>query len=102
MGKLIHSDVCHALMTLDLNLPRGFLALQKYCSFYLTELILFFSVAILRYLITKYGRLCAIPDHWYPADIQKRAKVDEYMAWQHTATRMNAAMVFRIQVDFFS
>ncbi|XP_033106965.1 glutathione S-transferase theta-3-like isoform X2 [Anneissia japonica] len=41
------------------------------------------SVAILRYLVAKYKT----SDHWYPADIQARARVDAYLAWQHTGLR---------------
>jgi len=42
--------------------------------------------AILRYICNKYN----LPDHWYPTDIQKRSKVDEYLSWHHTNTRLGA------------
>ncbi|XP_071491377.1 glutathione S-transferase theta-1-like [Diadema antillarum] len=43
------------------------------------------TVAIFRYLTAKYPN--DFPDHWYPADIERRAKVDEYMAFHHQGVR---------------
>lgn len=58
-------------------------------GFVLTE-----SDAILKYLVSRYG----LADHWYPADPQRRARVDEYTAWHHSNTRPHAAKVFILQV----
>ena len=38
----------------------------------------------MRYLHTT--RNC--PDHWYPLDLKKRARVDEYLDWHHSNLRM--------------
>lgn len=49
---------------------------------------LFESHAILRYLA------CAFPgiaDHWYPADLYKRAKVDSVLDWHHSNLRRGTA-----------
>ncbi|XP_072355263.1 glutathione S-transferase theta-1-like [Scyliorhinus torazame] len=54
------------------------------------------SVAILKYLACKYQT----PDHWYPADLQKRARVDEYLSWQQTTLRPQAGNIFRMKVLF--
>ncbi|XP_036434571.1 glutathione S-transferase theta-1a [Colossoma macropomum] len=54
-------------------------------AFILTE-----STAILQYLVGKYST----PDHWYPVDLQKRARVDEYLSWQHTNMRTHGSKVF--------
>uniref|UniRef100_A0A3P8YY80 glutathione transferase n=1 Tax=Esox lucius TaxID=8010 RepID=A0A3P8YY80_ESOLU len=48
------------------------------------------SIAILTYLAEKYKTA----DHWYPLDLQKRARVNEYLSWQHTAIRMHGSKIF--------
>ncbi|XP_070760732.1 glutathione S-transferase theta-2 [Enoplosus armatus] len=58
-------------------------------GFVLTE-----SDAILKYLATKYE----VPEHWYPRQPERRAKVDEYTAWHHSNTRPHAAKVFILEV----
>ncbi|CAH1232997.1 GSTT2B [Branchiostoma lanceolatum] len=65
--------------------PMGKVPAINNNGFILTE-----SVAILKYLAMRY----VVPDHWYPSDLQQRARVDEYMAWQHMNTRFNAAGLF--------
>lgn len=34
------------------------------------------------------------PDHWYPRDTVQRAKVDEFLSWHQTNTRMHAGGLF--------
>ncbi len=48
---------------------------------------LFESHTILRYLHETRN----LPDHWYPRnDFRKRAKVDEYLDWNHNGLRLGA------------
>nr|XP_054767423.1 glutathione S-transferase theta-1-like [Lytechinus pictus]XP_054767463.1 glutathione S-transferase theta-1-like [Lytechinus pictus] len=54
------------------------------------------TVAIIKYLATKYADL--VPDHWYPKDLEKRARVDEYMAFHHTGTRGGCCSIFVSEV----
>lgn len=49
------------------------------------------GVTILKYLI----REKLIPEHWYPRDSQLRAKIDEYLEWQHD----NGSKVFNTFVQ---
>jgi len=54
-------------------------------GFILTE-----SIAILRYICHTYN----VADHWYPKDLVKQARVDEYLEWQHTNTRAACALYY--------
>ena len=51
------------------------------------------SVAIFAYLCNKYHL-----DRWYPKDSKERARVDEYVNWQHLNIRATGSMVFRAKV----
>lgn len=53
-----------------------------------------YSIAILQYLAAKHRT----PDRWYPADLQKRARVDEFLSWQHTNIRTHGSKVFWFRV----
>ena len=50
------------------------------------DINLFESHTILRYLHETRN----LPDHWYPKDPRKRAKVDEYLDWHHNGLRLGA------------
>ncbi|KAM4745036.1 glutathione S-transferase theta-3-like [Anableps anableps] len=70
-----------------LNLVRK-VPVLKDGSFVLTE-----STAILEYLVQK----CSVADHWFPADLQQRARVNEYLSWQHLNLRYHCAKVFLLR-----
>ena len=52
------------------------------------------SAAILRYLVAKHD----LPDHWYPTDIQQRAKVNQYLSWHLSNLRVGAAGTLFLKV----
>ena len=54
------------------------------------------SVAILQYMVEKFPQL--VPGHWYPSDLQRRALVNEFLSWQHTALRAHGSKVFWFRV----
>lgn len=60
------------------------------------DFVLAESVAILLYLSRKYKA----PDHWYPQDLQARARVDEYLSWQHTTLRSCCTRVLWQKIMF--
>ncbi|KAG7221874.1 hypothetical protein INR49_017050 [Caranx melampygus] len=52
------------------------------------------SISILLYLAEKFKT----PDFWYPADLQQRARVNEYLSWQHTGVRFHGSRIFWLQL----
>ncbi|XP_036384736.1 glutathione S-transferase theta-1b [Megalops cyprinoides] len=52
------------------------------------------SIAILIYMVEKFHT----PDHWYPSDLQKRARVNEYLSWQHTGVRIHGSKIFWLKL----
>jgi len=50
---------------------------------------LFESHAILRYLATVFP---GVPDHWYPANLFTRAKLESVLDWHHSNLRRGAAI----------
>jgi len=58
--------------------PRGAVPAIIDGDFKLSE-----CMTILKYLATKYK----VADHWYPAELKARARVDEYLDWHHTGIR---------------
>ena len=52
------------------------------------------STTIMKYLVQKHQ----LPDHWYPSDLEKRAKINEYLDWHHQNLRVGAAHTIFQQV----
>ncbi|XP_073833060.1 glutathione S-transferase theta-3-like [Musca autumnalis] len=55
-------------------------------AFHLAE-----SIAILRYLVAKEK----ISAEFYPLDLKQRARVDEFLSWQHNGIRTSCSLYFR-------
>lgn len=51
------------------------------------------SVAIFRYIVNRNK----IDDQWYPENLQIRARIDEYLEWQHYNTRQTCAQYFMLK-----
>uniref|UniRef100_A0A3B3ZRY0 glutathione transferase n=2 Tax=Periophthalmus magnuspinnatus TaxID=409849 RepID=A0A3B3ZRY0_9GOBI len=64
---------------------------MKDADFILTE-----STAILDYMVQKHRG----PTHWFPSELQPRARVNEYLSWQHTNLRTTGSKVFLLKVVF--
>ncbi|XP_032084730.1 glutathione S-transferase theta-1-like [Thamnophis elegans] len=58
------------------------------------DFILEESTAILLYLTRKYNT----PSYWYPPDMKKRARVDEYLAWQISTIRAGTSKILWLKV----
>ncbi|XP_053224820.1 glutathione S-transferase theta-1-like isoform X1 [Podarcis raffonei] len=52
------------------------------------------STAILLYLTRKYNT----PSHWYPPDMKKRGRVDEFLAWQQSTIHVSCSKIFWLKV----
>uniref|UniRef100_A0A8C6T1W9 glutathione transferase n=1 Tax=Neogobius melanostomus TaxID=47308 RepID=A0A8C6T1W9_9GOBI len=48
------------------------------------------SIPMMEYMAEKFNT----PDHWFPKDLQKRARVNEYLSWQHLGIRMHGSKMF--------
>ncbi|EDV22042.1 uncharacterized protein TRIADDRAFT_59619 [Trichoplax adhaerens] len=53
------------------------------------EFKLFESVAILQYLAGAFST----PDHWYPSEAKKRARINEYLHWHHLNSRWKGGLL---------
>ncbi|XP_075935019.1 glutathione S-transferase theta-1a [Anarhichas minor] len=72
--------------------PMRRVPVMKDGSFVLTE-----STAILKYLVQKHP---SVADHWFPAELQQRARVNEYLSWQHMNLRAHGSKVFLLKALF--
>ncbi|XP_071848972.1 glutathione S-transferase theta-2-like [Apostichopus japonicus] len=83
----LSSDEQHSPEFLKIN-PRHCVPVLKDGDFILTE-----GWAILFYVIEKFSK--DIDDHWYPKDLRKRSRVNEYLSYHDGSTRQLFSKVFR-------
>uniref|UniRef100_UPI00358FA870 glutathione S-transferase theta-3-like n=1 Tax=Myxine glutinosa TaxID=7769 RepID=UPI00358FA870 len=57
-------------------------------GFILTE-----SVAIAKYVVSWSN----VPKHWYPEDVKTRARVDEFLSWQHMGLRPLCGLIMALE-----
>ncbi|XP_057525446.1 glutathione S-transferase T1-like [Amaranthus tricolor] len=76
------------LFSNDLNTPeyQAINPMKKVPAIALGDFTLFESHAILTYLACSYH----VPDHWYPVDLSKRAKLQSVLDWHHANLRYGA------------
>lgn len=60
-------------------------------------IVFIYSAAIMKYLGAKHS----VPNHWYPKDIEKRAKIDEYLSWHSGNLRMGAGGYMFVKVILY-
>ena len=75
-------------------------SIEKKCKCTFKKNFFFYSIGILKYLIGKYD----LHEHWYPRqNLEKQARVEEFLHWQHLNTRFLCASLFqnlvKISVD---
>uniref|UniRef100_A0A8C6T6Q7 glutathione transferase n=1 Tax=Neogobius melanostomus TaxID=47308 RepID=A0A8C6T6Q7_9GOBI len=60
------------------------------------EFVLTESTAILEYMVQKHRA----PDHWFPSELLLRARINEYLSWQHTNLRAHGSKIFLLKMLF--
>ena len=69
-----------------------------HCMHVLSKFLKLCSSAIMTYLVGKFN----LPDHWYPSDLKKRAKIDEYLHWHHKFLRKGVVGIIYQKVDYLA
>ncbi|XP_057251316.1 glutathione S-transferase T1-like [Beta vulgaris subsp. vulgaris] len=101
VNGIAFEEVETKLFSNDLQTPEYYAInpLKKLPAIAHGEFTLFESHSILMYLACAYH----VPDHWYPTDLCKRAKLQSVLDWHHTNLRAGAMgyLVNTILAPFF-